>query len=82
MRLEHERMTPAMAAGRNAPCYNARLMLVADGQAWSRVGIMEVDGDEIHLCVNFPQGPRPTRFGKSDDGSESVLLRRVKSAGG
>ncbi|MEX0777120.1 MAG: hypothetical protein WD042_15555 [Phycisphaeraceae bacterium] len=58
--------------------------LVADGpyKAWSRVAILRVDGDEMRLCVNFPQGPRPTKFEKAGDGSEFVVLRRVKSAGG
>jgi len=55
--------------------------LVADGpyQAWSRVAIMKVVDDELHLCVNFPQGPRPTVFEKGDDGRELVVFRRVKS---
>jgi uncharacterized protein (TIGR03067 family) len=58
--------------------------LVADVpyKAWSRVAILRVDGDEMRLCVNFPHGPRPTTFEKADDGSECVVLRRVKSAGG
>ena len=52
--------------------------LVADGpyKAWSRVAILRVDGDEMRLCVNFPQGPRPTKFEKGDDGSELVVLRK------
>jgi uncharacterized protein (TIGR03067 family) len=58
--------------------------LIADGpyKAWSRVAILRIDGDEMHLCVNFPKGPRPTKFEKSDDGSEFVVLRRVKKPGG
>ena len=60
----------------------AAVDLVADGpyKAWSRVAILRVDGDEIRLCVNFPQGPRPTKFEKANDGSEFVVLRKVKSA--
>ncbi|MGC4072349.1 MAG: hypothetical protein QM760_07510 [Nibricoccus sp.] len=47
-------------------------------KAWSRVAIMRVDGDELHLCVNFPQGPRPTDFKKGNDGREFVILRKIK----
>lgn len=56
--------------------------LDADGpyKAWERVAILRVDGEEMQLCVNFPQGPRPTKFQKADDGSEFVVLRRVKPA--
>jgi uncharacterized protein (TIGR03067 family) len=58
--------------------------LIANGpyKAWSRVAILRIAGDEMHLCVNFPEGPRPTKFEKSDDGSEFVVLRRVKKPGG
>ena len=52
-----------------------------DYKAWSRVGIMEVLGDELRLAVNFPQGPRPTKFQKGDDGQEYTILLKVKPAG-
>lgn len=48
-----------------------------EGKAWSRVGIMEIKDDELHLCVNFPQNPRPEEFRDADDGRECVVMRRV-----
>ena len=48
-------------------------------KTWSRVAIVRSRGNEIDLCVTFPQGPRPTRFTGADDGSECVLLRRVRT---
>lgn len=46
-------------------------------KTWSRVAIVKSRGDEMDLCVNFPQGPRPDRFEGADDGREHVVLRRV-----
>jgi hypothetical protein len=46
-------------------------------KTWSRVGIIRASGDELQLCVNFPQGPRPSEFKGAEDGREYVVLRRV-----
>lgn len=46
-------------------------------KTWSRVAILEVEGERLTLCVNFPQGPRPTRFQAAEDGRECVVMRRL-----
>jgi uncharacterized protein (TIGR03067 family) len=47
-------------------------------KTWERIGIVKCIGDRIELCINFPGTPRPTHFGSANDGSEYVILKRVK----
>ncbi len=47
-------------------------------KGWSRIGIMHRVGNNLELCVMFPQGPRPTSYRGALHGAEFVTLVRVR----